>query len=74
MDAYRTGTQKFWAVGEYGAGNNPNTHSDNPMETTETGSGGARHDEEYANLFHEAYLAQIQELSLIHIYAACARF
>lgn len=61
MDAYRTGTQKFWAVGEYGAGNNPNTHSDNPMETTETGSGGARHDEEYANLFHEAYLAQIQE-------------
>ncbi|WP_411655361.1 hypothetical protein [Anaeromassilibacillus sp. SJQ-1] len=60
MDTYRAGTQVPWAVGEYGAGNNPHTHSDNPMQTTQTGSGGARHDEEYANLFHEAYLEQIQ--------------
>ena len=47
------------ALSEYGAGANPFTHSDDPMTTTQTGTGGTRHDEEYANLFHEAYVEQI---------------
>ena len=58
LDSYRSGCPCL-AVTEYGAGANPQTHSDNPMDTTNTGSGGARHDEEYQNLFHESYLKQI---------------
>lgn len=59
MDSYRA-QRPYWAVTEYGAGANPEHHSDTPETTTNKGSGGARHDEEYANLFHESYLAQIQ--------------
>lgn len=59
MDSYRTTDRPFWGVGEYGAGMNPNTHSETPMTTTNTGSGGARHDEEYGNLMHESYVKQI---------------
>ena len=62
MDQYRQeDAAQFWCVGEYGAGNNPWKHSSNPMATTEIATGGQRHDEEFANLFHESYLAQIKE-------------
>ena len=61
MDQYsKENPTQFWAVGEYGAGNNPFQHSLEPMRTTQTGTGGTRHDEEFANLFHESYLEQIQ--------------
>lgn len=47
------------ALSEYGAGANPAHHSETPLTTTVTGNGGARHDEEYQCLLHEAYLDQI---------------
>ena len=50
----------FLALTEYGAGGNPATHSETPLTTTTTGTGGAVHDEEYQNLFHESHLEQIQ--------------
>lgn len=60
VGSYKNGTQKkLIAVSEYGAGANPAAHSDDPTTTTNTGSGGARHDEEYQNLYHESHLEQI---------------
>ena len=57
---------------EYGAGANTDSHSETPETTTNTGSGGMRHDEEYQNLFHESYLSQIdQKPGLIFTTAWC---
>lgn len=46
---------------EYGAGANTDSHSETPETTTNTGTGGMRHDEEYQNIFHESYLSQIDK-------------
>lgn len=59
LDSYHT-NRPFLSLTEYGAGANPDTHSEDPMSTTNTGTGGAIHDEEYQNLFHESHLEQIQ--------------
>lgn len=49
----------YVALSEYGAGCNPDCHSETPGTTTNKGSGGARHDEEWANHVHEVYLQKI---------------
>lgn len=49
----------YVALSEYGAGCNPDCHSETPASTTNKGSGGARHDEEWANYVHEIYLQKI---------------
>ena len=53
-------------VAEYGLGINPFCHSDNPEQTTNKGMGGARHDEEYGNLFHESYVNQIIKMPFLN--------
>ena len=45
------------AITEYGAGSNPFAHSSDPAKTTQPATGGARHDEEWANILHEIHLA-----------------
>ncbi len=49
------------AITEYGAGNNPKCHSSDPVATTQPSSGGARHDEEWANIVHEHHVALIKQ-------------
>lgn len=49
----------YVSLTEYGAGCNPHCHSENPATTTNKGSGGARHDEEWANYLHEVFLQKI---------------
>ena len=36
------------------------------MTTTERGTGGSRHDEEYGNLLHESHVRQIQKMPFIN--------
>jgi len=52
-------------LSEYGAGNNPFCHSLNPLVTTKRAA-GIRHDEEYANLFHESHLQQIIKMPFLN--------
>ncbi len=60
LDNYHLNDAKhYFAVGEYGVGNNPFHHSEEPFLTTNVGTGGRIHDEEFANIFHERYLQQI---------------
>jgi len=40
-------------ITEYGAGANPYCHSSDVKKTTQASTGGARHDEEWANILHE---------------------
>lgn len=49
----------YVSLSEYGAGCNPDCHSETPETTTNKGSGGARHDEEWANYVHEVHLQKI---------------
>ena len=53
---------KIVNVSEYGCGINPFCHSSDPLSTTQRGSGGARHDEEFGNLLHESYVRQIGKM------------
>lgn len=46
----------YVAITEYGSGANPYCHSANPTLTTHPSVGGARHDEEWANIVHECHL------------------
>lgn len=46
----------YAAITEYGAGANPFCHSLHPGLTTRPSVGGARHDEEWANIVHERHL------------------
>ncbi len=49
------------AITEYGAGSSPFCHSEFPESTTQPSSGGARHDEEWANVVHEEHVRLIKE-------------
>jgi hypothetical protein len=51
---------KAWAFSEHGAGGTQRCHSDDFMNTTNAGSGGARHDIEYQMWLHEGHLAAIR--------------
>ena len=73
VNEYRTKYPNI-CIAEYGAGANIGTHSETPETTTNTGSGGARHDEEYQNLFHESYLSQIAEKPWLIFTTAWALF
>lgn len=53
---------KALAMSEYGCGGTQDCHSDNPSSTTNTGTGGARHDIEYMMWIHEGYLAAIRQM------------
>lgn len=48
------------AITEYGSGANPYCHSLNPAQTTKPSVGGARHDEEWANIVHERHLQALE--------------
>lgn len=62
------------ALTEYGSGCNPYCHSEKPDTTTNKGSNGARHDEEYANLLHESHLRQICEMDFLVFTSAWVLF
>jgi hypothetical protein len=53
-------------VSEYGAGINPFCHSLDPITTTERGTGGSRHDEEYGDLLYESHVRQIQKMPYLN--------
>lgn len=66
FDEFRPGIEgvhnkdKVTNVSEYGAGNNPYCHTWNAAEVNNKDN--ARHYEEWANLYHESHLAQIEEM------------
>lgn len=66
FDEFRPGIEgvhdkgKVTNVSEYGAGNNPYCHTWNATDVNNKDN--ARHYEEWANLYHESHLAQIEEM------------
>ena len=55
-----TNAGKAYAFSEYGCGATQRCHSETPSATTNTGSGGARHDIEYQMWLHEGHIAAIK--------------
>lgn len=61
-------------VSEYGAGINPFCHSARPLQTTDRGVAGRRHDEEFGNLFHESYVRQIMAMPFLNFTSVWVMF
>lgn len=62
------------SVSEYGAGINPFCHTWNHKAAVRDLAGGARHFEEYGNLFHEAHAAQIRKMPWLGFTAVSSLF
>lgn len=58
------------SITEYGAGSSPFCHSEDPASTTGPSTGGARHDEEWANIVHEEHVRLISQRPWL-IFTSC---
>lgn len=61
-------------VSEYGCGINPFCHSQDPLTTTDRGTGGARHDEEFGNFYHESQWQQLCRMPFLNFTSVWVMF